>query len=115
MSLEGMFEEELNEIERHKGVFEPDRTTYLWGKFTYTCKFLEEYDKGPRYVEPFMHFLIQEDLAHTKHHYFTHDKPTKFYTSGKQGIEEQVMWDLKEDAHHQKIVDLERKLGKYDV
>ena len=89
----------VNEIERHKGIFDPSREEYLDWVFRYSCRMLECYGLNPTAHPEKLNNVIREytmmTLQTVKKNYWEDGKPYTIYIPAVEAIDDCLDYDIK--------------------
>ena len=92
--------ETIQEIERYKGVFDPDQEVYLDWVFRYVCRKMECFELNPAEHPERLNSEIQHHVNMTlnmvKEDYWKNSRPTIIYVPAAESIDDLLEHDLKQ-------------------
>lgn len=88
----------LDDIDRHKGVYVPNKQAYLDWVFRYNCRLMEWYNLDPKIqthiLDRLMHDRITETVGVVKNHYKHNNSLYKIYVPSVESMQELLEYDI---------------------
>lgn len=109
--MDDVMNQYMDEIERHKGTFEPSRQEYLTFLFTYMSDMAEFYKVPHFYVAPAMVLALDNSLQLAKRMY-DNNQPYRFEGVSDKEYELLVAKDIRKGASRMLFSGLENKIKR---